>query len=78
MANAAATYQDRQRAYIERLGAPLEGGRVIAISLSSDGFPIVIVQCKDGKERALFVQSDEECNGPGAIGVQELPPEESS
>ncbi len=63
----------QSKEYLESQGKVLVGGRITTITESDDGYPVIFVLCQDRKVRALFVQRDSECNGPGAIEVEDYP-----
>jgi hypothetical protein len=58
-------------AYIRRTCAPLQGGKIIAAGADDEGFPFLLVQCRDGNERVLVAARDPEVNGPGEFLVSD-------
>lgn len=57
--------------YIEKIGEPLVGGRITNITVSDDGYPVIFVLDRKRKLRAVWIQRDTECNGPGVIAVED-------
>jgi len=51
---------------------PLAGGYIIGGGVSSDGFPMLRIRFREGREVWATISEDDEMNGGGRIMIEEI------